>query len=193
MKSLVVLLAGCLVMVAVSPINVGAADLNNSKLLLHATKALSATDQHFGMAGWFILPNPGSGTVVSVAGLRYTAKSGWVEMMAGFKSMKQTGEPLFDLRALYDAFSPAHFWTNVEYFPKTGNWYLYVDFNYDIGTLGKIGLETENTFSVKTGGNLSIGPRIVIPFTKQFSMVGAYQFHNQANQNQIWARAVVNF
>lgn len=191
MKTLLAILIGCCLMAAVvSPAT--AADLCNTKLLLHGTKTVSDSSS-FGFAGWFILPNPGSGTVVAVVGPRYTAKSGWVEVMAGFVSKKQRGEFLFDLRASYDRFAPIHFWTNVEYFPQTHNGYLYLDVNYDIRSLGKIGLETENTFLSGGADNLSVGPRVVVPFTRQFSMIGAYQFHSHGNQNQAWARAVVNF
>ncbi|MFA6553128.1 MAG: hypothetical protein WCT27_01760 [Patescibacteria group bacterium] len=192
MKHLITLLSGCLLAAMLSPIQSEASDLCNTKLLLHGTKTVADSSQ-FGVAGWFILPNPGSGTVVAVAGPRLTTKSGWVELMVGFKSVKQAGELLIDLRVSYDAYKPIHFWTNVEYFPTTGDWYLYVDCNYDLGSLGKIGLETENTFYVNGRNNLSIGPRIVVPFTGQFAIVGAYQFHSQGNQNQAWARAVVNF
>ncbi len=187
-----VIIGYCLLAACYSPLVAADQTLNNTKVLIHGTK-LSSDSSSFGLAGWFILPNPGNGVVVTIAGPRYSAESGSIEVMFGVKSVKQVGEPFIDLRASYDACTPFHYWTNIEYFPKSGNWYLYLDANLDLGTLVKVGVESENTLNASAPDDLSIGPRIVIPFTKQFSMVGAYQFHSQGNPCQTWARAVVNF
>lgn len=167
----------------------------STKVLLHGTKPV-ADSSNWGIGGWLVVPNPGAQVFVTVVGPRYEVAKKWsVEVMAGTFSLEQEGQFLIDIRASYDAFDPIHFWTNVEYFPKTGDWYTYLEANYRIGQLGLIGVETENSHFSSGSDDLSFGPRVVIPFRQgQFILIGAYQFHFQASyQNQAWSRVVLNF
>jgi len=114
--------------------------------------------------------------------------------MAGTFTKDQAGELAFDFRASYDGFDPIHLWTNVEYFPKTDSWYTYLDANYRIGKLGLIGIETENMHFPSKDDDWSAGPRVVLPLSEgRLVLIGAYQFHNGKNSNQVWTRAVLNF
>lgn len=169
----------------------GEADQYNTKVLLHGTKQISDSSS-WQLSGWAIFPNIGNGPVLMVGGPRYEIKDQWsIECMAGTFTKDQAGELVIDIRASYDAFDPIHLWTNVEYFPKTRNWYTYLDVNYRIGNLGLVGIETENMHFPNAKDDLSIGPRVVLPLG-QITIVWALQFHNGGNPKQIWARVILD-
>lgn len=190
MKTLVIVLI--LVLVTGSAL---AEDITNTKLLLHGTKPI-IEDSSWQVSAWGIVPNFTSNPNVSVfvAGPRYEMKDRWwIEAMAGALTVNQKSEPLIDIRASYDVLDPIHLWTNVEYFPKEGNWYAYLDLNYRLPVVGLIGIETENNLPNHSKADLSIGPRIVLPFSDgKFVLISAYQFHN-FGENQLWIRTVFNF
>ncbi|MBU0612928.1 hypothetical protein KKB10_02835, partial [Patescibacteria group bacterium] len=145
-----------------------------------------------------IVPNFTSNPAVSVfvAGPRYGVKDQWwIEVMGGALTIMQESQPLIDLRGSYDVIDPIHLWTNIEYFPKEGNWYAYFDLNYRLPVVGLIGIETENNLPNHGRADLSIGPRIVLPFSDgKFVLISAYQFHkSELGGNQLWIRTVFNF
>ncbi len=174
--------------------NVSAQDASNLKVVLHGSKMVNDSS-YFGIAGSVVLPNPGAKIVVAVVGPKVKLNSDLsVELMAGSFSINNTAELIFDTRIAYDAFKPLHLWSCVEYYATSHNWYSYIDANYEVGSLGLIGIESENMHFKGSSDDLSIGPRLVVPFQNgKFVLIGAYQFHNNDNANQIWTRTVFNF
>jgi len=174
--------------------NVNSQDTSNIKVVLHGAKMVNDSS-HYGIAGSVVMPNPGAKVVVAVVGPKYSVKDVWsIEFMAGTFSKDNVAEMLFDTRISYDGLKPLHLWSCIEYFPTSGNWYSYIDANYEISNLGLIGIESENMHLNGSDDDLSIGPRVVIPFQDgKFVLIGAYQFHNNDNSNQLWTRTVFNF
>lgn len=197
MKTLVTITVLAALLIGMSSIELAAQetqDLYNTKVLFHGTKQV-ADSSNFQLAGWTVFPNIGNGPVLMVGGIGYSVPDTWgVEVMAGTFTKEQSGQFIIDVRASYDAFDPIHLWINVEYFPKSGDWYTYLDANYRIGKLGLIGIETENMHFADKEDDLSFGPRVVLPLSQgQFVLIGAYQFHSGDNANQVWSRMVLNF
>lgn len=172
----------------------GEPDQYNTKVLLNGSKQV-AEQTNWQYVGTAVFPNIGHGPVLMMGGIGYAVDKTWnVKTMLGTFSKDQTGQLVVDLRASYDALDPVHLWADVEYYSKSGDWYAYMDVNYRIGNLGLIGVETENTLVVGAKDNLSIGPRVVLPLSEgRLVLIGAYQFHNNGNQNQVWSRAAINF
>ena len=190
MKALITILA---LMIACSAV---AETTTNTKLLLHGTKQITESS-NWQVAAWGIVPNFTSNPNVSVfvTGPRYGANQWWIELMGGALTINRDSQPLIDLRASYDVLDPIHLWTNIEYFPKENNWYAYFDLNYRLPVIGLIGIETENNLPNHGKTDLSIGPRIVLPFDDgKFVLIGAYQLHkSEFGGNQLWIRTVFNF
>ncbi|MFA6272855.1 MAG: hypothetical protein WC693_07260 [Patescibacteria group bacterium] len=189
MKKLIIVLA--LVIFASNAV----AGVTNTKLLLHGTKPV-AGQSSWQVAAWGIIPNFAADPTKSVfvAGPRYKAGDRWwIELMSGALTVKRESQPVVDLRASYDLLTPLHIWSNVQYFPRTGDWYFYFDTNYQLPAVGLIGVETENNVPNNATADLSIGPRAVLPFNGgKLALISAYQFHNHGG-NQLWIRTVFNF
>ena len=179
-----------------------AAESPHTKILLHGHQEVK---KGLGTAGWLILADvQNGGKALSVAGLRYNspAKHWWIEVMGGAVVGKNALGVTDKMWLIDIRFSPPplgkHFthWTNVEWvdLPKlsAGRYYLYyqVDVNLPLG-LGKVGLETENTF--KPGkDSLSFGPHLVLAVSKNMKIATAYQWHRKFEGNQWWFRTVID-
>ncbi|MFA6098943.1 MAG: hypothetical protein WCV50_05360 [Patescibacteria group bacterium] len=194
MKKALILLVACLAIGIsagwTSPIQ--AENTLNAKLLLHGVQ--KDTSSHWGKDGWFILPNPGSKTtpVVAVAGPRYSQSNWWLELNLGVFGKESKAEALLDVRASYDLTAKWNVWANVEYYGTSKNLYVYLDATLKLGSIGRIGLETENMlYGDHQVDDYGYGPRIVVPFGSQFKLIGAYQFH--PGLDKIWARVVIDF
>ncbi|MFA6272113.1 MAG: hypothetical protein WC693_03315 [Patescibacteria group bacterium] len=189
MKKLIIILA--LVVFASNAV----AGVTNTKLLLHGTKPATGQSS-WQVAAWEIIPNFAADPTknVFVAGPRYKAGDRWwIELMSGALTVKRESTPLIDLRASFDALDPVHLWTNIEYFPQSGDWYVYFDINYRLPAVGLVGVETENNIPNNTSADLSIGPRAVLPFNEgKLVLISTYQFHNHS-ENQLWFRTVLTF
>lgn len=199
MKKLWILLA---VMVAFFPALAQAKASVHTKILFHSQKEIA---KGWGTAGWLVMPDISSnGRVLMVAGLRYNSpKAWWIEVMPGAVAGKDALGQMDKMWLVDIRFSPPalgkHFthWTNVEWvdLPKlsAGRYYLYYQLDANLPlSLGKIGLETENTF--KPGkDSLSFGPHIILAVSKNMKIATAYQWHRKFEGNQWWFRTVFDF
>ncbi len=171
----------------------------HTKIIVHSTKLISTvgdtpvkSDSTWQLTSWVITPDVGHGPIFMMAGLHYQRTNWWLEAITGPKIQNGEGEWTIDVRGSYDGFKPIHCWSNAEYYVNTHNWYWYADANLEIGTLGLLGVESENCLNRHATDDWSIGPRVVLPFhDNRFILIGAYQFHGGADQ--VWARMLLNF
>jgi len=169
---------------------------SNTKLVFNTNKQFSETNENWQVNGSMIMPNPGAMVAVTIAGPRYEVKDKWwIAVHPGILSVEKNCQSLIDIRGSLDAFDPIHIWGDVEYFPKTGNWYTYLDVNYRLPAIGLIGLETENDHFPSKKDNWGIGPRVVLPFASgRYVIISSYQFHLDNDFDDcIWVRSIFNF
>lgn len=201
MKKCMILLAAFFLLSSLASL-AQAADSPHTKLLFHGHQTVK---KGWGTAGWLILTDINSGgRVLSVVGPRYDSSDQrwWIEVMVGAVVAKNASGQFGEVWLLDIRFSPPplgkHFthWTNIEWVDlrkvKTGRFFLYyqLDANLPLG-LGKIGVETENTF--KPGkDSLSFGPHIVIAVSKNMKIATAYQWHRKFEGNQWWFRTLID-
>ncbi len=207
MKKHMILLTALFSILAYSP-SAQAKDSAHTKILLHDHRDLV---KGFGTAGWVILPDiTNAGRALFIAGPRFTAKDStgqkdrwWLEVMGGVVVSQDIDNqthstPLIDIR-----FSPLALgkrfthWINFQWIDvfrvRSGRWYLYYQLDANLPwQLGKVGIETENTF--KPGQNsLSAGPHLIMAVGKYMKIATAYQWHRKYEGNQWWFRTVIDF
>lgn len=176
-----------------------AMESTHTKILFHGHQEVK---KGLGTAGWLILADINNGgRVLSIAGLRYDQKPWWVEVMGGGVVGKNAAGQTDKMWLVDVRISPPslgkHFthWTNIEWvdIPKIGGGRFYLYYQLDANlplSLGKVGVETENT--LKPGqDNLSFGPHLVVAVGKNMKVSFIYQWHRRQG-NQWWFRSLVD-
>ncbi|XOU94381.1 MAG: hypothetical protein ACNFW9_06145 [Candidatus Kerfeldbacteria bacterium] len=174
-----------------------------TKLLMHSVTKIN-DNSNVSIAGWTVLPNPGSSTYLAVVGPRYDAKRWSVEAMGGLlvvnepvndTLIEKKGHFIADIRASLNITKQFCLWGNVEYVPDNDYFYLYLEADYSLPIPLVVGAEIENDHILDAPDNLSIGGHIKVPFKNgKFVMMAACQRHYQPGAyNQISLRGLINF
>lgn len=129
----------------------------------------------FGLAAWTILSdvtakNNETSTLSLIGPLwNYDQKGGWLEIMGGSKRNDDGYiDPVFDLRLLDRSLPRVNCAVELAYFPRQERERVYAWFAIDTPIrirdyVPRLGIESENIFSLSGRDSLGIGPRLTLP------------------------------
>ncbi|MFH0951674.1 MAG: hypothetical protein V1838_00605 [Patescibacteria group bacterium] len=179
----------CLLVTTIATPDTQAEPAFHAKMLFHANTDPGDSTDHWTLACWTILNDPGSGKYLTTIGPRYQTANLAVEFLTGavVKEKDKSGHSVTEVRNWFKL-GPYTSFDQLSYHAN-GMWYLYLDFNKEIIGNTSLGIETEN-FLYHLGENQYFaGPRFTVKLGKYLTWNTCYQFSRK--QNQFWFRMIL--